>query len=118
MVNLVETVELLAAAAVQVDANDLPALGVMHSRLREFSQQLQSCEQPVRCASDLGNLAGSAERLVERIILRDHLISAEPNAEKLAHDQAGVRGCLRKPFTPEVLIERVTTTLSKLKAAA
>ncbi|MCY2955137.1 MAG: chemotaxis protein CheA [Planctomycetota bacterium] len=71
MVNLVETVELLAAAAVQVDANDLSALAVMHSRLREFSQQLQSCEQPVQCATDLGNLAGSAERLVERIILRD-----------------------------------------------
>ena len=39
------------------------------------------------------------------------IISAEPNAEKFAHEQAGVRGCLRKPFTPEAISNLISQVL-------
>lgn len=84
MINLAETIELLTAAAVQVDANDLPALAMLHTKLHDFSQQLQSSESSVERAAELSNLAGSAEQLVERIILRD-----------LADTEAGVAEVIR-----------------------
>ncbi len=39
------------------------------------------------------------------------VISAEPNAEKFAHEQVGVRGCLRKPFTPEAIRDIINQVL-------
>jgi len=62
--------------------------------------------------------------LVQRIREKDKttpLIMCTTEAEKarvIDAIKAGVNNYIIKPFTPETLIERVTTTLSKLKAAA
>ena len=62
--------------------------------------------------------------LVRRIREKDKttpLIMCTTEAEKarvIDAIKAGVNNYIIKPFTPETLIERVTTTLSKLKAAA
>ncbi len=62
--------------------------------------------------------------LVQRIREKDKatpLIMCTTEAEKarvIEAIKAGVNNYVIKPFTPEVLIERVTTTLAKLKAAA
>ncbi|MCY2955144.1 MAG: response regulator [Planctomycetota bacterium] len=62
--------------------------------------------------------------LVQRIREKDKttpLIMCTTEAEKarvIDAIKAGVNNYVIKPFTPEMLIERVTTTLSKLKAAA
>jgi two-component system chemotaxis response regulator CheY len=52
-------------------------------------------------------LANEATRHVAVIV-----ISAEPSAERLeALKQQGVRGCIRKPFTPEAIRDVVTQVL-------
>lgn len=62
--------------------------------------------------------------LVQRIREKDKatpLIMCTTEAEKarvIEAIKAGVNNYVIKPFAPEVLIERVTTTLAKLKAAA
>lgn len=44
------------------------------------------------------------------------VVSAEPSAAKFAASQPGVKGCLRKPFTPEELRSIVTQTLGVANA--
>jgi two-component system chemotaxis response regulator CheY len=59
-------------------------------------------------------LADRATQLIPVII-----ISAEPNARRLEQlKQEGVRGYLRKPFTPELVRNLINETLGVSNAAA